>query len=467
MAFAVAAAGLCGGTSGVAAETLAEAMAAAYRYNPQLDAARAQQRATDENVARAMSGFRPSISASGNTTFQNSNTRPDTLGEGRLYPKGYSIDAVQPIFSGLQTVYGVKGAEASVRAGQEQLRSVEQSIMLSTVQVFMDVVRDQAIVGERENNVNVLSKELKATRDRFAVGEVTKTDVAQAEARRAGSTGQLDVAKANLKSRRAFYEQVVGHPPEGLIEPRGYDRMLPKSLDEALAVGLKEHPSIVAALYAEEAARHEVDKIRGELLPQVQLEASYENNFDPSRTIDESETTTVSGRVNVPIYEGGETYARIRQAKHIHVQRLQEIEQARSEVQSNISSAWSQLIGVRAQLSSDQVQVEANQTALAGVREEERVGQRTLLDVLDAEFELVNAQVQLTSTRRNVVVAAYQVLTNIGRLDMSQIGATDTVYDPEIHYQEVRRKWWGISITDEDGRVTTSAPPPAEYAPAK
>lgn len=449
------------------AESLDDAMASAYRYNPRLDAERARLRATDEDVARAMSGFRPVITGNADVNYQNSNTRPDSLTEGRAYPKGYSVDAVQPIFSGLQTVNAVRQSEASVRAGRETLRNVEQQTLLDTVTAFMNVVRDQAVVRLRENNVNVLTKELKATEDRFAVGEVTKTDVAQAQARRADSVSALDLAKANLKTSRADFERVVGHAPSDLLEPRGYERLLPRSIDDAIGIGTKEHPAVVGALYREESARYDVDRIRGELLPQVQLEASYESRFDQSRFSDQNEATTLTGRVRVPIYEGGEVYARVRQAKQLHVSFLQEIEQARTEVQALISQSWAEMLAFRAKLQSDKVGVDANRTALSGVREEERVGQRTLLDVLNAEQELLNSQVQFESTRRDVVVSSYGVLSSIGRLDVTQLGIVSVAYDAEIHAEEVRRKWWGLSITHEDGREERVDPAGEDHVPAK
>lgn len=450
----------------VAAETLNQALSAAYQYNPRLDAERARQRATDEEVSRAMSGFRPRIEANGDVSVQTTNVRPDSLSEGTTHPRGYSIDAVQSVFSGFQTLYGVRGAEANVRAGREQLRDIEQQVLLDAVTAYMDVVRDQAIVQARENNVRVLTKELEATRDRFAVGEVTKTDVAQAEARRAGSLSALDLARANLQSRRAVFEQVVGHPPASLAAPAGYEALLPRSLEEARSVAGAQHPSIVAALYEEEAARHAVDRIRGELLPEVQIEASYQDRFESNKLIDETESGVVAGRVRVPIYEGGEVYARVRQAKHTHVQRLQLIELSRTEVLAQVTSAWSQLLGAKGQLQSDQTQVQSNKTALDGVREEERVGQRTLLDVLDAELELLNAEVQLSTTRRNVVVASYALLSAMGKLEVAQLGVSDPVYDPEVHYEEVRRKWWGLSITDADGR-TEAVPEAQSWEPVK
>jgi len=433
------------------AETLREALAAAYKFNPRLDAERARLRATDEEVPRAKSGYRPSITGSADVSYQRTETKPSVGGAVETHPKGYGVTATQPIFSGLRTLNSVRAAEATVRAGREGLRIVEQSVLLEAVTAYMDVVRDQAIVRLRENNVNVLTRELRATQDRFSVGEVTRTDVAQAEARRAASVSALDLARANLKTSRATYERVIGHPPSGLEEPRAQDRRLPTQLNEAVSIGSKESPNVVAALYLEQAARHTVDIIWGELLPTVQLEADYTKRFDQSATVDESEATSVTGRLVVPFYEGGEVRARIRQAKHTHVSRLQEVEQVRTENQALVVSTWSVLLASRAQLESDQVQVTASRTALTGVREEERVGQRTLLDVLNAEQELLNAEVQLATTRRNLVVASYNVLSSVGRLTAQDIAVTAEVYDPEVHYHEVRRKWFGISITRPDG----------------
>jgi outer membrane protein len=438
-------------TSPASAETLRQALASAYKFNPRLDAERARLRATDEEVPRAKSGYKPTITGSADISYQRTTTKPASPADGETHPKGYGVTATQPIFSGFRTVNSVKAAEATVRAGRESLRIVEQSVLLEAVTAYMDVVRDQAIVKLRENNVSVLTRELKASQDRFAVGEVTRTDVAQAEARRAAAVSALDLARANLKTSRASYERVVGHPPSNLEEPRPNSARLPSNVNEAVSIGSKESPTIVASLYLEQAARHTVDLIWGELLPTVQLEGDYTKKYDPSRLTDEAEAVSVTGRMIVPLYEGGEVRARVRQAKHTHVSRLQEVEQARTENQALVVSAWSQLEAARAQLESDQVQVTASRTALTGVREEERVGQRTLLDVLNAEQELLNGEVQLATTRRNVVVASYNVLSSVGRLSASDISVTAEVYDPEVHYNEVRRKWFGISITRPDG----------------
>ena len=441
--------GFVAGTS-VKAETLNQALAAAYAYSPRLDAERARLRGTDEDVARAMSGYRPIINATGDINKVHNKTDPPSPNDGTIYPKGYRFDLTQPIFSGGQTYFAVSESEARVHAAQEQLRNVEQQILLEVVTAYVDVIRDQEIVRARENNVNVLSKELKATQDRFAVGEVTKTDVAQAQARRAGSVSQLDLARANLKTSRANFERFVGHPPSGLVEPAGYEAGVPGSLEAAIGAGTQGHPSVIARLFTEQSLRNTVDRIRGQLLPEIQLEASYSDRFDTSRFIEEQQATTVTGRIRVPIYENGEVYAQVRQAKHNHLGAIQDIEDARTQVQAQVVTAWSQLTAVRAQIQSDNVQVTANRTALAGVREEERVGQRTLLDVLDAELELLNSEVQLYTTRRNLVVSNYSLIQAVGRLDVASLGLSSLVYDPEVHHEEVKYKFIGTRITHDD-----------------
>src|SRR5262249_40736355 len=244
------------------AETLREALAAAYKFNPRLDAARAIQRATDEEVPRAISGYRPSITGSADTNFQKTITRPSATGlaagispsNTELNHRGCTVGLVQPLFRGFRTINAVNAAEATVRAGWEALRTAEQSVLLEAVTAFEDVVRDAAIVQLRENNVTVLTRDLRATQDRFNVGEVTRTDVAQAEARRAAAGAALDLAKANIQTSRATYERVIGHPPSNLIEARESD-LVPKNLPENTEIGSRESPSVVAALYREQAAR--------------------------------------------------------------------------------------------------------------------------------------------------------------------------------------------------------------------
>jgi outer membrane protein len=449
-----------------AAESLKQAMRAAYRSNPQLDAERARLRATDEEVPRASAGYRPTIRGSADYGTESTSTKPASSGAGVSSPWGYTISARQEVFSGFRTESAVNEAEATVRAGRQNLQLVEGRTLLDTVTAYMDVVRDTQVLRLREQNVAVLTRELEAAEARRAVREVTLTDVAQARARRARSVSAADLAKAKLRIARANYQKVVGHAVEAVAEPAPANGMLPRSLADALAVATEESPNVISALYREQAARHAVDKVRGELLPQVSVEASYDQRHDISQSYDEQGTASIVGRISVPFYEGGEVHARVRQAKHTHVSRLQEVEQARSETEANVSTAWSRLVAARAQIRADEVQVDSARIALDGVREEEKVGQRTLLDVLNAEQEYLDAQVALTQTRHDLVVAGYALLFTMGRLTAAALELDDEVYDPTAHYAEARSNWIGIDIADEAGRrASPAADAPSEPEP--
>jgi outer membrane protein len=435
------------------AETLREAMALAYQSNPKLDAERARLRATDEDVPRAKSGFRPRATLNADTGRQKLSTNPTSSLDGTGQSWGYTVQAEQSLFSGFRTTNTVREAEANVRAGRENLRNVEQQVLLDAVTAYADVLRDQALVRLRENNVAVLAKELQAAEARRAVREVTRTDVAQAQASRARAGAQLDLAKSNLRTSRAVYERAIGRPPHSLTEPAPPTKLIPMDVEDAMKIAEKEHPNVVSALYRERAARHAVDKIWGELLPELKVEASYGQRYNPTRVINEQDTTQITGRLSVPLYEGGETQSRVRAAKHQHVARLQEIEQARAETQSFVVAAWSRLSAARAQMQYDRTAVESGRIALEGTREEERVGQRTLLDVLNAEQQLLDAEVQQVVTRREVIVASFSLLGTVGRLNGDELKLSETLYDPEVHYEEVERKWWGVSVTHASGRT--------------
>jgi outer membrane protein len=440
------------------AENIRDTLAQTYRYNPRLDAERANLRATDEGVSQANAGYRPSINAqadAGQQTLETtlSGQQGRSPQSGTTGPRGYTVRLTQPLFRGFQTLNGVNEAEAQVRAGRETLRDVEQEVLLEAVTQYGNVVRDQAIVRFRENNVTVLATELKATQDRFAVGEVTRTDVAQAQAARAQAISELELAKANLKVSRSAYEQTVGSPPRNLEEPRPETKLLPHSLDEGIAISSRENPKVVAALYSEQAARINIDRIRGQLLPDAELEATYSDRYDQNVQVARTQSSTILGRLNIPIYDrGGIVYSEVRQAKQLHLQRIQLIEQARATAQAAVVQAWSQLAASKAQLESDRAQIESNTTALNGVREEEKVGQRTVIEVLNAQQTLLNSQVQIETTKRNLLVSSYAVISAMGRLNVAEVGAASTVYDPEVHLDEVARKWWGLDITHDDGR---------------
>ncbi|MCH9808931.1 MAG: TolC family outer membrane protein [Alphaproteobacteria bacterium] len=428
-------------------ESLRDALIAAYQTNPGLDAERARLRATDENVPRAKSGYRPTVTGQGSIASTGSKSDPASPGDVNLNPTNWQLNVRQPVFDGFRTRNAVNAAEAGVRAGRARLGDREATTLLDAATAYMDVVRDMAILKLRQRNVGVLSEELQAAKERRAVSEVTITDVAQARARRARAVSEADLAKANLRISRANFRRVVGHVAETVVEPPLRVRGLPGSLDEALQIAGQESPRLIAALYQEQEARYAVDRVWGELLPQIDVEANYSHGTDVSRAIDSRSSASITGRLRIPFYQGGAVHARVRQAKHTHVSRLQDIEQARADLEANVTAAWSRLRAARAQLKSDRVQVSAASTALNGVREEEKVGQRTLLEVLNASQELLDAQVSLVATRRDLIVASYGVLASIGRLTVEGIELATDVYVPEAHYEEVRRKWIGVTVT--------------------
>lgn len=431
------------------AESLAQSLISAYQTNPTLNAERAKLRAIDEEISQARSDFRPSFSSDLTTGYRHIETDPKgggnaTAGSGLTsrggthHPKGYSFTLTQSFFRGFRTINAIREAKATINSARADLRTVEQSVLLDAVTAYMDVLRDQAIVRLREGNVRVLSEQLKATKDRFEVGEVTKTDEAQAEARRSGSVSDLNLAQANLKASRAAFERLIGHPPSNLIEPSPIDGLLPQALPSALEVASYENPTTESAVFIEEASRYVIKQIRGEMRPQIDLEATYDDTYEPSLTLDSQAVTTVTGRITVPLYSKGEPSSRLRQAVETNRQRLREIEQARAQAQADVVAAWGRVMAARAQIESDQSQVRANKIALNGVREEEKVGQRTVLDVLDAEQELLDSQVNLVTTQRERVVATFTLLAAIGRLNVAALRLPVTPYDPMEHYHRIK-----------------------------
>ena len=459
------------------AETMNEALANAYLINPVLSSERARLRATDEQVSVAISGLRPFITASGDAAFQDTDSTVASVSgpppmctaaeqssepafcaflagqasaasaasnEGVTHPRGYSVTLTQPIFEGFQNLNAIHQAKATVQAGREGLRAVEQTTLLNAVTAYVDVVRDQAVVRLRQTNVDVLTEQLRQTKDRFNVGEVTRTDVAQAEARRSDAITQLYAAQANLKASLATYEQVIGHPPSNLIHPPSIVHLLPGRLEDAMTLGDGENPVILNAVYLEEASLYNVSQIEGELLPLVTLNADYTKRFDLSRTLTEQETTTVMGRVVVPLYQGGGVAARIRQAKETNNQLKKEVEDTRLRVHADVISSWALLQSTASQIKSAQDALEANRIALEGVKEEEKVGQRTTLDVLNAQLEYLGSQIQLVTAKRDRVVAEYSVFSSVGRLDAQSLGLSVPYYDPFEHYNIVKNKWFGL-----------------------
>jgi outer membrane protein len=451
--FGVMASGLVlASASGVSAETLESALARAYGNNPTLNAQRASVRATDENVARAKSGYRPTVNASADVgrTFSDA-TRPGGQGGiSRLFPRGVGVEIDQSIFNGYRTVNSVRQAESSVFGARENLNNNEQNILSDAATAYMDVLRDTAILDLRRNNVEVIDEQLRQTRDRFNVGEVTRTDVAQAESRLALARSQASLAESQLRASIATYRQVVGVEPRQLAPGRPLDKLLPRNVDAALRVAFNEHPAIKAAQHGVDVAELQVRIEQGALAPQVGVRGTVAQRYDNQIEGDRALTAAVVAQLTVPIYDGGQAYASTRQAKETAGQRRLESDSIRDQVRAFVITSWGQLEAARAQIIASQAQVDAAETALNGVREEARVGQRTTLDVLNAQQELLEARVNLITAQRDRVVASYLVVQAMGRLNSRALGLAVNHYSPKIHFDQVKDLWGGL--TTPDGR---------------
>lgn len=467
------------------AENLKDALTAAYLFNPTLKAARSQLRATDNSVSQAKSGYRPRITGQLQDGFEDTRTRLKSGGgsiislpvvggaggvvnidqsafrsgstsNGTYNPRSASVTLQQNVFDGFRTYNAVKGAEAAVEAGREDLRAQEQNILLSATTAYMNVVRDQAIVNLRQNNVRVLAEQQRATEDRFRVGEGTRILVSQAQSATAQAQADLAIAQATLSTNRAEFARLVGRMPGTLRDPGPATRLLPKSLPAALAQAEAENPAVLSAIFRERAAAHQVKQVKGELLPSVSLNASYTKSAESSPSVAQVDDTRVTGTVNIPLYEAGEVSARIRIAIETQSQRRQQINEQREQARANVNSAWGQYLSAQQTVKAGQAAVEASRLALEGVRQERNVGQETILAVLNAEQSYLNAQVNLVSFRRDLVVASYSILSAIGRLTAYDIALSAELYDPNRNYDEVKDQWygWQASVeTEEDPKV--------------
>jgi len=437
-------------------ENLRNALRSAYLKNPRLAAERSNLRAIDEQVPQALSSYRPSVTFSADASVRHQNVNPGhatatTSGENMTYPTGYSLSLNQNIFDGLRTYNAVNEAEAAIKAGRAGLRATEQSVLLGAVTVFMDVVRDTEIVKLRETNVQALSRYHQGTKDRLAVREATQTDLAQSRTRLAQAAYELELARVNLKASRARYKRIVKHPPNRLTAPKPLVRLLPRTLIAARQQAERENPDVLVAIYRERAAHFNIKKIYGELLPALQLGASYSNGNDSYKeTIDlQQGTGVITGTLSVPLYQRGLISSRVRKAKHLHVRAIKLVESARDTAREAANAAWTRLHASRTQLRTATLQVKSSKTALSGVREEEKAGLRTILDVLNAEQEFVNAQVLLANGRRDLIINAYTLLSTVGRLTAKHLALS--THNSKSNYDEVRQKWYGLSITHADG----------------
>jgi outer membrane protein len=439
------------------ADTIEAALVRAYQNNPQLNAQRASVRFTDENVPQALSGYRPKVGLTASAGYQYTDTLAN-VGDfnvarvppvhGANAPRSVGGTVSQTLFNGQQTANKTRAAESQVSGAREALRVLEQTVLLSAATIYMDYLRDSAIVEVQKSNVRVLEQTLKQTRDRFNVGEVTRTDVAQSEAQLAAGKTQLLTAESTLTTTRSNFRRIIGNEPEALAPGSPVDRFLPGTLPTAVDLGLTENPNVTAAMFGIDVSYLQVKVNEGALLPTVTLQASVQQAYENTKTVYRSFGASTIAQVTIPIYQGGAEYSLIRQSKETLAQQRLVLEQTRDQTRANVVTAWGQLVAGKAQVQSAQSQVTASEIALNGVREEAKAGQRTTLDVLNAQQALVNARVALVTAQHDRVVASYSVLNSVGRLSPIVLNLPTTVYDPGVHYQQVRDSWVGVRTPD-------------------
>jgi TolC family type I secretion outer membrane protein len=431
------------------AEDLNGALSQTYLANPTLDAARAQLRSTDEGVPQALSGWRPTVigqaTAGAEWSHDGSKAGQNNLIIDRnrqFYPRTYSLTLTQPVFNGFGTVSGTKAAENRVKSGRAQLLDIEQQVMFQAVQAYMSVVTDQSILDLRRNNEKVLQAQLQATNDRFQAGEVTKTDVAQAQSRLQGATADRIAAEGDLTAAKAVYRQVVGQEPLQLSLPN-VPANLPLKEEDVVGLAQQQQPQVIAAQFTVDATKDDIDTQFSELLPSVSVQGSVSRSDEQASDRDSTTEGTILGVLSVPLYQAGAPDSRVRQAKQIYQQARRQLDEARRSADQQAVAAWQALETAQAQIVSFEEQVRATDIALEGVRQEQSVGARTVLDVLDAEQESLNAKVNLVTAQTNLVIARFQVLQAIGRLNAKDLALNVPLYDPAQHYNQVRNKWWG------------------------
>ena len=467
---------LLAATATAHAETLADAIALAYDSNPTLQAQRATQRGLDENWVQARSGYRPTAAIQAQANYQESRTPraarglidtngdgiPDAVSAGRVVNESgaTALSISQPIYTGGRVAAAVSAAEADILQGRENLRRVESQVLGQVVQAYLDVRRDQEALRIRNEDLVVLQKQLDESKARFDVGEITRTDVAQSEARLAASQAAVQSAGAQLASSRANYAAVVGQNPGDLAPEPSLASLLPATIEQAYDIAERDNGQIRAAQYAEQASKARVAGARAERMPQLAVRGTlgYSGDIAPLNTDQYSRNVTGTATVTVPLFSGGLTSSRIRAAIEKNNTDRINIEAARRAVNQNLTQAWSTLLAARSNITSTDEQVRAARIAAEGVHQEQQVGLRTTLDVLNAEQELRAAELSQIGARHDEYVAAASVLNQIGRLQADYLTPNVPHYDPRANFNSLRITWgwvpWEEPIAIVDSVIT-------------
>jgi outer membrane protein len=432
------------------AETLPDALVKAYQSNPQLNADRARQRGTDENVPQALAGYRPQIVAGLSAGLQAvRDLLPDNSVQGAtLRPWTIGVTVTQVLFNGFKTANSVRVAEFQVQSGREALRNTGQGVLLDAVTAYMNVLANQALVEAQRTNVTVLREIQATTKRRLDAGDVTPTDTAQAEARLSRGLADLNAAEVALAISKATYTQVIGEAPSQLMPAATVDRLSPHALAAATEAAGHEHPAILGAGFDVDVAQTTIKVAESSLLPTVSVQAGASRTMQSDSTLSTTGTDQASilGQINVPIYDGGTAASQTRQAKELASQSRMVLEQVRNQARTAVASAWVTNEGTKVALAAAESEVRAANIALQGVRREAEGGQRTTIDVLNAQQDLTNARSRLIQGQRDRVIASYTLLSAVGRLDVHVLNLNTPDYLPEVHYHQVRDAWHGVRM---------------------
>ena len=430
----------------VQAQDIFEALSQTYKTNPTLQAQRAYLRSIDENVAIAKSGYRPNIALTGSYTDASVSSNVAAQ-DNDSKQSAVAAKISQPLFSGFQTVNSVKSADSMVRSEQNNLYNVEQNIFLEASTAYLDVVRDASIVELQKNNEKLLKKRLEETEQRFNVGEVTRTDVSQAKARYSRAKADRISAEGTLEVSKSNFERIIGQAPEELSEPENLNEFLPKTSEEAVNYALAHNFAILQAKHYLDSKSYDVAVNNGALLPSVTLDGvASHTRGDIDLYSDKVRTDNLEWGVNmtVPLYNSGETRAKIRQSKYLKWQAQEKVLETTRTIVSTVTSAWEYMLANKAMIASIQDQVKANEIALDGVQKEEALGNRTILDVLDAYQELLNSNVEEVKARRDYYVSSMNVLLAMGKLTAENLKLDVELYNPKVYYKETRDKWFAL-----------------------
>ncbi|MCH2549308.1 MAG: TolC family outer membrane protein [Alphaproteobacteria bacterium] len=430
------------------AETLNESLVRAYNSNPKLIAERSKVRAIDEKVSQAMAKRRPEIRVSGNYGYRKISRKYGSGASTDISNQPQSIDLAisQNLFRGYRTQAELNIAENKVAAARSSLIDAEQSIFLEVVDTFVTVLRDDAVLDLQNKNVVVIKQQLQAVRDRFDVGELTRTDVAQGESRLARAIADKASAFANAQKSRAELHKLTGNSALSLNQPSLPDS-LPGSVSDTVALALNNNPQIVTAEFNERAARHAIKVAEGHLLPTVTVDAILAREKDIISSGNQDTKSTLRARFSIPIFQSGAEYSLIREAKQTASRRLSELAISRRFVENRARDAWENFMVAQARITSFEVAVRAQEIAFEGVEQESKVGSRTILDVLDAEQELLDSKVKLENAKRVLIVSGFSLLSVTGKLTADNLGLGVDIYDPSENLENIRNKLFGRTIS--------------------